>query len=621
MCGILGKINYATEAPVREAELKRPLFEMFHRGPDDEGLLVDRNCGLGMRRLKIIDLEGGRQPIFSEDGALAVFLNGEIYNYRELRKELEGRHRFKTNSDTEVVVHLYEELGEKCLERLNGMFALAVWDARSRELFLARDRAGVKPLFYADIGGTFYFASELRSLLAFAGMPRELDREALTDYLSFYYISSPRSIFKDIRRLPQGHCARIGGGKAEVRRYWQYSFRPAKMSAREAAERVEASLLNSVRRQLVSDVPLGVFLSSGLDSTAIVAMMARLGVKPKTYTIGYEDGKTYNELEGARLVARKYGTEHHECLFGPADVIKGLPQAVSRFAEPHGDWTYLAMGRLSQQSRPDITVALTGAGGDELFAGYPTLIAARFGRFYRHLPGPVKRALRAAAERLPVSTSRLSLDFKLKSFARGAPFKPELAHMKYKEILTPEEIAAFLPVGPAGDPFGVFAQHLPDVADCRLLDRLLYLDLNVFLPYCSLHATDLVTMFNSQEARVPFLDNEMLELSAEIPIGLKLKGFSTKHVMRAALGKYLPEEILKMPKKGFTMPAAEWLKSGLKGFYLDALGAARDRSPGAYNYAFAQQLLADHCAGRRDNTRKLTCLASLFLWQAEYGAR
>lgn len=620
MCGILGKINYASKAPVAEAELKRPLFEMYHRGPDDEGLLTDRHCGLGMRRLKIIDLEGGRQPIFSEDGSLAVFLNGEIYNYRELRKELEGRHRFKTNSDTEVVVHLYEEFGEKCLDRLNGMFALAVWDARREELFLARDRAGVKPLFYADINGTFYFASELRSLLAFAGMPRELDREALTDYLSFYYVSSPRSIFRHIRRLPQGHCARVGGGKVDIHRYWQYSFKPARMSAAEAAQRVETSLFNSVKRQLVSDVPLGVFLSSGLDSTAIVAMMARLGAKTKTYTIGYENGKTYDELAGARLVAGRYGTDHHDCMFGPQDVIKGLPAAVSRFAEPHGDWTYLAMGRLSAQSRPDITVALTGAGGDELFAGYPTLIAARFGRIYRYLPGPVKTALRAAAERLPVSTSRLSLDFKLKSFTRGAAFRPELAHMKYKEILTPEDINSFLPGGPAGDPFGVFAQHLPDVADCRLLDRLLYLDLNVFLPYCSLHATDLVTMFNSQEARVPFLDNEMMDLSAEIPLSLKLKGFSTKHVMREALGKYLPEEILKMPKKGFTMPTAEWLKEDLKSFCLDALDAARRRSPGAYNYAFAERLLADHCAGRRDNTRKLTCLTSLFLWQAEYGA-
>jgi asparagine synthase (glutamine-hydrolysing) len=618
MCGILGKINYASKAPVRESELKRPLFEMLHRGPDDEGVTADRHCGLAMRRLKIIDLEGGHQPVFNEDRTLAVVLNGEIYNYRELRRDLEARHKFKTNSDTEVLVHLYEELGEACVEKLNGMFAFAVWDAKKEELFVARDRAGIKPLFYADLGGSLYFASEIKSLLAFNGMPRDVDQQALVNYLSFYYISSPRSIFKHIRRLPQGHCIKVSGKKAEVRQYWHYRFRPQKMTEADAAARIEAALLNSVRRQLVSDVPLGVFLSSGLDSTAIVAMMAKLGVRPKTYTVGYENGGTYNELAEARLVAEKYHTDHHDCLLGPQDIINQLPRAVSGFAEPHGDWTYLAMGHVSAQSRKDITVALTGAGGDELFAGYPTLTAAKVGRIYQYLPGPVKAAIRAAADRLPVSTRRLSLDFKIKSFTRGAAFKPEVAHLKYKEILTPEDIKAFLPGLKHADPFEVFAQHLPGVASARLLDRLLYLDLNVFLPYCSLHSTDLVTMFNSQEARVPFLDNEMMELSEEIPLSLKIKGFTTKHIVRRALRQYLPEEILKMPKKGFNMPTGEWLKGELKDFALDALNAARAKNPDFCNYAYAEQLLAEHLAGRRDNTRKLTCLVSLFLWQAEY---
>jgi asparagine synthase (glutamine-hydrolysing) len=618
MCGILGKINYSSGAPVREAELKRPLFEMLHRGPDDEGVLADRNCGLAMRRLKIIDLEGGHQPVFNEDRSLALVLNGEIYNYRELRRELEPRHRFTTNSDTEVLVHLYEELGEKCLEKLNGMFAFAVWDAKKQELFIARDRAGVKPLFYADLGGTLYFASELKSLLAFNGMPRDIDSQALVDYLSFYYISSPRSIFKHIRRLPQGHCIKVTGKKTEVRQYWHYRFRPTKMTEDEAAERLEAALLSSVKRQLVSDVPLGVFLSSGLDSTAIVAMMAKLGVTPKTYTVGYEGGGTYNELAEARLVAQKYGTDHHDCLVGPADIREQLPKAVRGFAEPHGDWTYLAMGHVSAQSRRDITVALTGAGGDELFAGYPTLTAAKVGRIYQYLPGPVKAAIKAAADRLPVSTRRLSLDFKIKSFARGAAFKPEVAHMKYKEILTTEDIRALLPGHKHADPFEVFAQHLPAVASDRLLNRLLYLDLNVFLPYCSLHSTDLVTMFNSQEARVPFLDNEMIALSEEMPLELKMKGFTTKHIVRKALRRYLPEEILKMPKKGFNMPTAEWLKGDLKDFALDALEAAKKKNPDFCNYAYAERLMKEHLEGRKDNSRKLTCLVSLFLWQAEY---
>lgn len=618
MCGILGKINYVSRKPVREAELKAPLFELFHRGPDDEGVLTDRYCGLAMRRLSIIDIEGGRQPVYSEDRSVAVVLNGEIYNYRELRKELEPRHRFSTGSDTEVIVHLYEELGWKCLKKLNGMFAFALWDARKEELLVARDRAGIKPLFYADVGGALYFSSEIKALLSFPGVPRDLDEQALADYLSFYYISSPRSIFAHIRRLPQGHFIKVAAGRSEVSRYWNFRFSPERMTGREAAERIETALLSSVKRQLVSDVPLGVFLSSGLDSTAIVAMMAKLGVRPKTYTIGYSGGGTHNELAEARLVAEKYGTDHHECLLSPSDVRSLLPKAVKGFAEPHGDWTYLAMERLSAVSRKEITVALTGAGGDELFAGYPTLSAAKVGRVYRYLPGPVKAALRAAAERLPVSTRRLSLDFKIKSFVRGASFSPEVAHMKYKEIFSPEEIKAFMPSLTHGDPFEVFSQHLPDVADAGLLDRLMYLDLNVFMPYCSLHSTDLVTMFNSQEARVPMLDNEMLELAGKVPLGLKMKGFTTKHVMREALKHYLPEEILRMPKKGFSMPTADWLKGELKGFVLDAVSAARAKAPDFCDYSLTEKLLAEHLEGRRDNTRRLTCLVSLFLWQTEY---
>lgn len=611
-------MNYSSLATVREQELKKPLFEMLHRGPDDEGLLTDRHCGLAMRRLKIIDLEGGAQPVFTEDRRIAVVLNGEIYNYRELRRELEPRHRFRTNSDTEVLAHLYEEMGEACLEKLNGMFAFAAWDSEKEELLVARDRTGVKPLFYSDTGGSLYFASEIRSLLAFPGVPRDVDAQALTDYLSFYYVSSPRSVFRHIRRLPQGHLIKVSGGKAEVRRWWRYRFRPRRMGEPEAAERIRAALFSSVKRQLVSDVPLGVFLSSGLDSAAIVAVMSKLGATPKTYTVGYEGGASYDERDAARLVAEKYGTEHHDCLLRPSDIAAGLPGTISRLAEPHGDWSFLALGRVSAASRPDITVALTGAGGDELFAGYPTLSAAKAGRFYRRLPGPLKSAVRAAAESLPASTERMSLDFKLKSFVRGAAHPPEVAHMKYKEIFSPEEIAAFMPGAGRGDPFGVFEQHLPDAAGESLLDRLLYLDLNVFLPYCNLHSTDMVTMMNSQEARVPFLDNEMLELSEEIPVGLKIKGFRTKHILREALGPLLPGEILRMPKKGFSMPTGEWLKKELRELVLDAARAARAKDPGFCDYGLAERLMAEHLEGRRDNTRRLTCLTSLFLWRAEY---
>ncbi|OGS12517.1 MAG: asparagine synthase (glutamine-hydrolyzing), partial [Elusimicrobia bacterium RIFOXYA12_FULL_57_11] len=497
MCGIIGRINYRGRTPVREAELKKPLFEMFHRGPDDEGIFIDRYCGLAMRRLSIIDVAGGRQPMLNETGEIAVVLNGEIYNYRELRKELEPRHRFKTNSDTEVLVHLYEEHGERMPGMLNGMFGFVLWDAKKEILLAARDPLGVKPLFYAEQNGALAVASEIRAILAALPLSREMDRAALTEYLSFYYISAPRTIFKQVKRLPQGHYLLAKDGGFELKRYWRYEFAPEKMNEAEAAERLETALLNSVRRQMMSEVPLGVFLSSGLDSTAIVAMMAKLGVTPKTYTVGYESGSSFDEMAGAKLVAGKYGTDHHDCVMKPAHIKEFLPKIIGHLAEPHGDWTHVAMYYLSQQSRGDITVALTGAGGDELFAGYPTLTAAKFGRFYRHLPGPVKTALKAAADSLPPSYERLSLDFKIKAFTRGAGFAPEMAHMKYKEIFSSGEIAELLP-GAEGDPFEVFKQHLPDLKGVTTLNRLMYLDMNVFLPYCSLHATDMATMINSQ---------------------------------------------------------------------------------------------------------------------------
>lgn len=619
MCGIIAKINYRAKEKILEAELKKPLFDMFHRGPDDEGLSIDRYCGLGMRRLSIIDVAGGHQPVFNETGDVAVVLNGEIYNYRELRRELEPGHRFKTNSDTEVLVHLYEEYGEKLLGKLNGMFAFALWDARRESLLAARDPVGIKPLFYCDDGKTACLASELKALLSLSGVSREPDRQALVEYLSFYYISSPRTIYRNVKRLPQGHFLTIRGGKAEIKRYFSYKSHPRKMTEEEAAEALETAFLNSVKRQLQSEVPLGVFLSSGLDSTAIVAMMSKLGITPKTYTVGYENGGSFNELEEARLVAKKYGTEHHDCILTPGRLKDFLPEIIAHNAEPHGDWTQAAIYYLSQQSRKDITVALTGAGGDELFAGYPTLTAAKFGRFYRFLPGPLKAAIKAAADSLPVSYERLSLDFKIKSFVRGAAFAPELAHLKYKEIFPPEEIKELLPGEINTDPFEVYGQHLPLVENEKLLNRLMYLDLNVFLPYCGLHSTDMVTMMNSQEARVPFLDNEMLELSADIPLAYKLPWLTTKHIVRKAFRRYLPEEILKMPKKGLSMPTSFWLRNELKDFAAEIIGQAETGgAAGLIDLDYARKILDSHLSGKKDNTRKLTCLLSLLLWHKTY---
>ncbi len=617
MCGIFGIINYRSHEPVAAPLLKEALSGMVHRGPDDEGMFLDGYAGLGMRRLSIIDRAGGHQPVFNETGGLALVFNGEIYNYRELREELTGKgHVFKTSSDTEVIVHLYEEYGERAPLRLNGMFAFAVWNRTKKELFLARDPVGIKPLFYADYDGRLVFSSELRPIVSLPGFPRDADPEAITDYLSFYYVSAPKTMYRAARRLPQGSSLTLSDDAYSIKRYWHYTFEETKMSEGEAVEATVSTFRGSVARHLQSEVPLGVFLSSGIDSTAIAAMMSTLGHSLRTYTIGYENGGTYNELNEARLVAEKYGTRHSDCILHPLDLTRSIPDIIAHFAEPHGDWTQAALYHLAREAKKEVTVVLAGMGGDELFGGYPTLIAAQAARYYRLLPGPLRSLIRAGVGHLPVSHERLSFDFKARAFVASAELPPEQAHHGFKEIFSSAERMALTGRPDAGDPFNVFRQHLPDVRDERLLNRLLYLDLNVFLPACALHVTDMATMMNSVECRVPFLDREMIELSARIPVSLKLKGLTTKYILRKTFNSALPPEILKMPKKGLAMPTSFWLKGPLRDFVLDTIAAAETRRAMDMNYAFARKLYDDHCSGKSDNTRKLTCLLSLLFWHA-----
>lgn len=619
MCGIFGIINHSDKAPVAPEQLRKPLALMRHRGPDDEGVMTERYAGLGMRRLSIIDVAGGRQPISNETGDISIVFNGEIYNYKELRAALEAEgHRFKTKSDTEVILHLYEEYGDACPGKLNGMFAFAVWDRKKEELFVARDRIGVKPLFFSAAGGRLVFSSEIRPMLA-AGVSRDPDLHAVADYFAFYYVSAPRTIYRDIRRLAPGHSLSLRGGRVEIRRYWDFSFAPAELSEEQAVPLIQETLFSSVKRHLMSEVPLGVFLSSGMDSASIVAMMRKAGSPVTTYTIGYENGGTYNELEGARLVAAKYGTEHHECTLSAEQAGRYIPEIIGHMAEPHGDWTQAGFYHLSKESKKDMTVVLSGAGGDELFAGYPTLTAAKLAKYYKLLPKAARQLIKAGVGRMPASYERLSLDFKAKSFVAGAEMIPERAHMRFKEIFDDEERKKLLYNNTINfDPFEAYKQHLPGVPDEEPLNRLLYLDLKVFLPDCALHVTDMATMMNSQECRVPFLDLEMIELARRIPLGLKLRGVTTKYILRKALKGYLPEEITRMPKKGFAMPTAYWLKNELSGFVGDVIGRAESKKNDFVNIDYAKKLITEHNSGKRDNTRRLTCLISFLLWQEAY---
>ncbi|OQA91408.1 MAG: Asparagine synthetase (glutamine-hydrolyzing) 1 [Elusimicrobia bacterium ADurb.Bin231] len=620
MCGIYGKINFKTNSRVEESLVRQAVSGMFSRGPDEDGFFFQDNLGMGMRRLNIIDIKSGSQPIFNESGDTVIIFNGEIYNYSELRENLLSKgHRFKTQSDTEVILHLYEDAGTDCLRFLNGMFAFAIWNSNKKELFIARDRLGIKPLYYSLYGESLTFSSEIRSMLCDRKIPRDTDPEALNNYFSFYYVSAPHTIFRHIKRLPPASYMLVRKGSIEIKKYWKYKFEKAALTESEVSEMVDDVFLSSVKRHLQSEVPVGVFLSSGLDSTSIVAMMNRLSQKINTYTIGYANGGGYNELKEAYSVAKMYGTSHHECFLKPGDIEDIIPGIAEYSAEPNGDWTQAALFHLSKESKRDVTVVLSGAGGDELFAGYPTLTAAKIAAYYRIVPEPIKKLIKSVVMKLPANYSRLSFDFKAKAFISGADLPPELGHFKYKEIFSDEEKGKLLYNNKnLGDSFSVFRQYLGDVEEQELLNRLLYLDMNVFLPDCVLNVTDAVTMMNSQECRVPFLDLEMIELSQKISMNLKLKGFTTKYILRKVFGKYLPKEIAKMPKKGLSMPTAIWLKDELKNFVSDIFSDAEKNNRDFMDFNYIRNLFYEHKNGKRDNTRKITCLVSFFLWQKYY---
>ncbi|MEW6556604.1 MAG: asparagine synthase (glutamine-hydrolyzing) [Elusimicrobiota bacterium] len=619
MRGIYGIVNFEKKNPVEQNEIKVPLDLMTHCGTDDEGVFLDRYVGLGIKRLKIIDLQGGHQPIFNETGDIVIVYNGEIYNYLELREDLQKKgHQFYTKSDTEVIVHLYEDSGVNCVKKLNGMFVFAIWDKKKEELFIARDRIGIKPLFYSIFNGCLYFASEIKSILAEKTISKEIDNQALINYFSFYYISAPWTIFKYIRRLYPGHYIILKNGKIEIKQYWDFKFIPEQNNIQEVISQIKNTLLNSVKRHLQSEVPLGVFLSSGLDSTSIVAMMSKLKYLTKTYTIGYENGKSYNELEEAKLVAKKYNTEHYDCILKPNQVEEFLPEMIKHLAEPHGDWTHIAFYYLSKQSKKDITVVLSGAGGDELFGGYPTLTASKIALFYKKLPKPIKKFIKFVTNKLPASYERLPFDQKAKLFVAGADLPSEKAHLRYKEIFADDERQKLLYNIFQYNPFDVYKQHLENVTTEEVINRLLYLDLKVFHPDCTLHVADMATMMNSQECRVPFLDMEMIQLSEKISLNLKLHGLTTKYILRKALKEYLPSKIAKMPKKGLAMPTSFWLQKELKGFVDSIFSEAEKKNRDMFNFNYIKQLQKEHLEYKKDNTRKLTCLISFFLWQKYY---
>ena len=628
MCGIAGYLDLRPggRAPDALPDLERMTRLLAHRGPDGEGFFRDGPVGLGMRRLAVIDLATGGQPIGNESGAVQVVFNGEIYNYRELRAELSAAgHRFATASDTEVLAHGWEEWGEALPGRLRGMFAFALWDGRKRRLFLARDHFGIKPLYTARCGDLLLFASEIKSLLAWPGLDRDLDFEALDQYLSFLYVPEPRTIFRAVRALPPGSTMTCGDGRVETARYWRFAPETGRFrSPAEAVEAVRETFADSVRAMLVADVPLGIFLSGGVDSASILAMAARAGARPlRTFSIGFgRRERRWDELAEARALAERFGSEHHEFRLEP-DVVALLPEVVRAFDQPFANPTAVILYLLAGETRREVTVALAGTGGDELFAGYPRYLGMRLHRRYRLLPKPLRRAAAALAARTirDAGDGRHTAQRARRFLESGAlPFDAAYARLLTvvdgagkRRLYTPE-LAATLD---GFDAEGFVRELLRDGDPAEEEERLMTADLATYLLGNQLAYGDRMSMARSLEVRVPFVDQRLVAVAGAIPLAWKLRHGVTKGLFREAMEPFLPRAVLGGRKRGLNLPIGPWLRAELLPWLRDLLAQERLRRRGWFRPEAVEAIVAEHLAGRRDHSLLLWALATLEVWCEE----
>ncbi|MBN1541004.1 asparagine synthase (glutamine-hydrolyzing) [candidate division KSB1 bacterium] len=620
MCGICGWVCRERQQPIDMEILKRMNGAIHHRGPDDEGYFRAPGVGLAMRRLSIIDLFSGAQPIYNEDRSAAIVFNGEIYNHRELRQELQARgHRYTTRTDTETILHAYEEWGEACPGKLNGMFAFAVWDSRQEKLFMARDRLGIKPLyFYAD-GERLVFASELKSILRQRDIPRIVDRKSLDTFLTFEYIPRSYSIFQDISKLLPAHYLVYQRGKLSIRPYWRLSYQASSDSEDELAERFVTLLRDAVKIRLMSDVPLGAFLSGGLDSSSIVALMSQTSERDvKTFSIGFED-KTYNELPYARRIAECFGTEHHEEFIKP-NIVDLSEKLIRHLDEPFGDFSIFPTFLVSEMARRFVTVVLSGDGGDELFAGYDTYIAQRLARSYARLPRCLRQKFLAPlADLLPPTEKKKGLINRIKRFAEGARLPEELQHVRWMIFLQQAEKQRlyhpeFLQELDDFDPYEVMLEQFAACGSPDPLDQQQFVDIHTYLVDDILVKVDRMSMAVSLEARVPFLDYRFVEFAATVPSGMRLRGNTSKYLLKRAMRDLLPAEIIHRGKEGFSIPIKNWMKNELKPMMLDALSPSSLSDSGFFNPDTVQQMIQDHLQGRENHSHRLWALMVFQLW-------
>ncbi len=625
MCGITGFIAHENFPDQDEATLvlDRMCRRIAHRGPDDQGMVVSGGVALGMRRLSVIDLAGGQQPIAGCTTAVTIVFNGEIYNYRDLQRELQGRgHKFKTNSDTETILHAYEEFGSACVERLRGMFAFAIWDARRQQLFIARDRAGKKPLYYSlTPQGTLIFGSELKSLREHPEFRGETSSEALDSYLTFGYVPDPLTIFRDVHKLPPGHHLKFSSDGVLVEQYWDFPYdesltKPAQ-SEEECLEELRMLLDEAVRVRLVADVPLGAFLSGGVDSSAVVGLMARHTPQPvKTFSIGFHED-SYNELKYARLAAKRFGTDHHEFVVTP-DICEIVDELVWHFDEPFADSSAIPTYMVSKMAREFVTVVLSGDGGDELFGGYTRYATDRKRAGYSRLP----RALRQGLMQ-PLGSS-------LPHGAWGRNYIYVMAFDAIDRYI--EDISIFTRLNKRAlytDGFrqqlgsteaaARFREHVEHSGSSDSLHRLLYLDSKTYLPGDILTKVDRMSMAVSLEARVPLLDHKLIEfVCTRIPSSMKMKGSETKHLFKRAISDLVPAEILNRPKQGFGVPIEQWINQQLRDRVHETLTEPRTRQRGYIEPRYVKVLLDEHERGRRDHATELWALFMLELWHRTF---
>ncbi len=623
MCGIYG-IFQLDGAPADPGLMPAMGRIIAHRGPDDEGHHADGPCAIGMRRLSIIDLAGGHQPLSSSDGALWLVCNGEIYNFRELRRELEQLgHRFKTGSDSEVILHGYAHYGDEFVHRLNGMFGFALWDARQRRLVIGRDRLGVKPIYVYRDARRLAFASEAKALLALPGVAAEIDRPALHAYLNLGYVPAPLSLLRGVGKLPPASMLLVEGGRTEERRYWRI---PASIDTEiaedEWVQRVRARLEQSVHMQMVSDVPIGAFLSGGIDSSTVVGYMAAHSDQPiRTYSIGFEGTAAddyYNELPYARRVADLFRTKHREIIVRP-DVVALLPQLLWHMDEPLSDTAFITTYLVSQFARQDVTVILSGVGGDELFGGYRRYLGNHYQGYFERLPGWGRRAAAAVGRRLPSDrhSPMLNLSRLARGFLEGAALPFEERYRAYVQVFPKDEVRTLLRTGP---------EEQPDMLDAAFehaggtdsLNRLLRVDAETMLPDDLLMLTDKMSMATSLECRVPLLDHELVELAARMPEAIKIRGGRLKHAMKQAVSELLPRDILERGKRGFGTPMGAWLKRDLAPLVGGLLSEPAIRRRGLLDSPGIQTLISAHAANRIDGTDRLLTLLNLEIWSRLY---